>query len=353
LYTVNYRCRPAANTAARSPACIYRQRVNDLHATNALLTGAAGGLGGHIARALATRGVRIAASGRRIEPLERLCRDLRRAGAVAEPVIADLSDREQTAGLVERAEAIVGPLDLLISNAGLEPPGAYTAFTDAELLEVAGVNLLAPMVLTRHALPGMLARGRGHIVMISSLAGRGGNAFNIPYATTKAGLIGCARSLRAELEGSPVSASVICPGFIANDGMYADIQREFGVNAPIALRPVHPNRVADAVVQAITGDRPDILITGWPMRPLLAIQELAPRVAERLIVATGAPTFFRTVAELTGRGLAPDTSKNANHNTRPYTQNKQPPSAAPTRENTQTRTRTGQTPRRSGHERPT
>jgi NAD(P)-dependent dehydrogenase (short-subunit alcohol dehydrogenase family) len=103
----------------------------------------------------------------------------------------------------------------------------------------------------------MLARGRGHIVMISSLAGRGGNALNVPHATTKAGLVGCARSLRAELEGTPVGASVICPGFIANDGMYADMQREFGVSAPVVLRGVDPDRVAEAVVQAITRDRPD------------------------------------------------------------------------------------------------
>jgi short-subunit dehydrogenase len=293
--------------------------VDDLRGANALLSGAAGGLGGHIARALATRGVRIAASGRRIEPLERLCRDLRRDGTVAEPVIADLSDREQTAGLVARAEAIVGPIDLLISNAGLEPPGAYTAFTDAELLNVAEVNLLAPMLLTRHALPGMLARGRGHIVMISSLAGRGGNAFNVPYATTKAGLVGCARSLRAELKGTPVSASVICPGFIANDGMYADIQREFGVNAPVALRAVDPNRVANAVVHAITRDRPEMLITGWPMRPLLAIQELAPRLAERVIVATGAPQFFRTVAGLAGRGLEVGRAEGTDQSAASYT----------------------------------
>lgn len=298
--------------------------MEDLHGANALLTGAAGGLGGHIARALATRGVRIAASGRRIEPLERLCGDLRRGGTVAEPVIADLSDREQTAGLAERAEAVVGPLDLLINNAGLEPPGAYTAFTDAELLEIAEVNLLAPMLLTRHVLPGMLARGRGHVVMISSLAGRAGNAFNIPYATTKAGLVGCARSLRAELEGTPVSASVICPGFIANDGMYADIQREFGVNAPVALRAVDPDRVADAVVKALTGDLPDMLTTGWPMRPLLAIQELAPRVAERLIVATGAPTFFRTVAELAGRGPVIGTAESTDRNAGPLARTERP-----------------------------
>jgi short-subunit dehydrogenase len=298
--------------------------VEDLRGANALLTGAAGGLGGHIAHALAGHGVRIAASGRRIEPLERLCRDLRRTGTVAEPVIADLSDREQTAGLLERAEAIVGPIDLLISNAGLEPPGAYTAFTDADLLELAEVNLLAPMLLTRHVLPGMLARGRGHIVMISSLAGRGGNAFNVPYATTKAGLLGCARSLRAELEGTSVSASVICPGFIANDGMYADIQREFGVKAPVALRPVDPDRVADAVVQAITSDRPDLLVTGWPMRPLLALQELAPRLAERLIVATGAPAFFRTVAALAGRDLVIQQGESAEHSASAHSRNNEP-----------------------------
>jgi short-subunit dehydrogenase len=293
--------------------------VDNLGGANALLTGAAGGLGRHIAGALATRGVRIAVSGRRIEPLERLCLDLRRIGAVAEPVIADLSDRQQTAELVERAEAIIGPLDLLVNNAGLEPPGAYTAFSDGDLLEVAEVNLLAPMLLTRHALPGMLARGRGHVVMISSLAGRGGNAFNVPYATTKAGLLGCARSLRAELEGTPVGVSVICPGFIANDGMYADIQREFGVNAPVALRAVDPDRVAHAVVQAITRDRPDMLITGWPMRPLLAIQELMPRVAERLIFATGAPRFFQKLAELSGHNLAIGRAEIADHRPGPST----------------------------------
>ncbi len=300
--------------------------MEDLHGANALLTGAAGGLGRYIAYALAAQGARIAASGRRIEPLEQLCRDLRRDGAVAEPLIADLSDREQTVGLVERAEAIIGPLDLLINNAALEPPGAFTAFTDAELLEVAEVNLLAPMLLTRQALPGMLARGRGHVVMISSLAGRGGNAFNVPYATSKAGLVGCARSLRAELEGTPVSASVICPGFIASDGMYAEIQREFRVNAPVALRAVDPDRVADAVIHAITRNRPDVLVTGWPMRPLLAIQALMPKIAERLVVATGAPRFFRTVAELTGRGPVIENHQAVNDSARPQATTEPTPS---------------------------
>ncbi len=268
------------------------------------MTGGAGGLGRHIAHALATNGVRMALSGRRIEPLDRLCRELRAGGAWAEPVLADLADPTQTAELVERTEAIVGPLDLLVSNAGVELPAAYPTFTDRELADVAQVNLIAPMVLARHALPGMLARARGHIVVVSSLAGRGANAYNVLYATTKAGLVGFSRSLRAELNGSPVGASVICPGFIARDGMYADMQ-ELGVSAPLALRAVEPERVAKAVIDAIVDDRSDLLVAGWPMRPLFAIQELSPGLADRLVSATGAPKFFARLAELTGRSTPP------------------------------------------------
>jgi short-subunit dehydrogenase len=277
--------------------------VDQLRGTNALLTGAAGGLGRHIAHALAAEGVRLAVSGRNPETLEDLCAELRASGAAAEPVVADLADPEQVAGLVGRAEAAVGPLDLVVSNAGLELAAAYPAFSDEELLSIAQVNLLAPMVLARHALPGMLDRGRGHVVVIASLAGRGGNAYNVLYATTKAGLVGFARSLRAELAGGPVGASVICPGFIAQDGMYAAFQ-ELGVDAPLALRAVAPERVARAVVEAIAHDRPDTLVTGWPMRPLLALQELAPRAADGVVRAFGAGRFFAAVAERTGR-MAP------------------------------------------------
>ncbi len=278
--------------------------VDDLSGANALLTGAAGGLGRHIARALAEQGVRLAVSGRREEPLLELCSELRRDhGADAVPLLADLEDPAETAGLVEDAEAAIGPLDLLINNAGLELPAAFQSFTDEELAMVTRVNLVAPMVLTRHALPGMLARDRGHIVTVSSLAGRGGNSYNVLYASTKAGLVGFSRSLRAELAGTSVGASVICPGFIARDGMYAEMQR-FGINAPIAVRAVEPERVAHAVVEAIRQDRPDTLVTYWPMRPLLAVQELAPRVAGWAVAALGADRFFEQLADRTGRGDA-------------------------------------------------
>ncbi len=279
--------------------------MEDLRGSRALVTGAAGGLGRYITHALAEEGVSLALSGRQAGPLEELCRELRASGVHAEPVLADLVESDQAAGLVARAEAAIGPLDLLINNAGIEVAAPYSAFTDDELADITRVNLIAPMVLTRHALPGMLERGRGHIVTISSLAGRGGIAYNALYATTKAGLIGFARSIRAELAATPVSSSVICPGFIAREGMYARMEEE-GLKAPLLLHAVGPERVGQAVVHAITEDRPEILVSWLPMRPLLAIQELAPRVAERIVAATGAADFFEHLSERRGRATASD-----------------------------------------------
>jgi short-subunit dehydrogenase len=291
-------------TGAGQTCSHYCRPVHELNGTNALVTGAAGGLGRHIARALAAQGVGLALSGRHEEPLNELCGELRQRGVRAETVLADLTDLGQAAELVQRAEAKIGPLDLLVNNAGIEVVSSYSAFTDDELEAVTRLNLIAPMVLTRHALPGMLARGRGHVVTVSSLAGRGGNAYNVLYATTKAGLVGFTRSLRAELTGSPVGASVICPGFVAREGMYARMQ-ELGVNAPLALRAVAPERVALAVLDAIAHDRPDVLVTAWPMRPLFALQELAPRLAERLVAVTGAGRFFALLVQRTGHNTQP------------------------------------------------
>jgi short-subunit dehydrogenase len=277
--------------------------MEDLRGSRALVTGAAGGLGRYITHALAEEGVSLALSGRQAGPLEELCRELRASGVHAEPVLADLVESDQAAGLVARAEAAIGPLDLLINNAGIEVAAPYSAFTDDELADITRVNLIAPMVLTRHVLPGMLERGRGHIVTISSLAGRGGIAYNALYATTKAGLIGFARSIRAELAGTPVGSSVICPGFVAREGMYARME-EAGLKAPLLLHAVEPERVGRAVVRAITEDRPEILVSSLPLRPLFAIQELAPRVAERIVAATGAADFFEHLSERRGRRTA-------------------------------------------------
>src|SRR6478672_3706314 len=121
-----------------------------------------------------------------------------------------------------------------------------------ELGAITDVNLLAPMLLTRRVLPGMLARGRGHVVNVSSVAGLLASAYSPPYNATKFGLVGFTRALRltAQDRGWGVSASAVCPGFIEGDGMFADMQSEYGVTAPKAAGAMPAERVGDAVVKA-------------------------------------------------------------------------------------------------------
>ena len=267
-----------------------------LQGATALLTGASGGLGAHLARALAGRGAHVALSGRNEAALASLRDELRASGVRCEAVVADLADVAQAAALVARAEEAIGPLDLLVNNAGVESAGAYAQMEPEDVGAVVAVNLLAPMLVTRAALERMQRRGRGHVVTVASLAGKGGVPFDVPYATTKAGLVGLTRSLRAELHGSPVGISVVCPGFVAGDGMYARMAA-VGVRAPRALAPVEPGRVTAAVLDAVERDRPEVLVTALPMRPLLAVQELAPRVAERIVLGLGTARFFEGLAE--------------------------------------------------------
>ena len=116
------------------------------------------------------------------------------------------------------------------------------------------VNLTAPLLLTHRLVPGMLERGRGHVVFISSIAGKVGPAFNEPYAATKAGLVGLTQSLRAEYQNAPVGFSVVCPGFIAGDGMYERMLEE-GHRSNRLMGETSTEKISEAVVRAIREDR--------------------------------------------------------------------------------------------------
>jgi short-subunit dehydrogenase len=155
---------------------------------------------------------------------------------------------------------------------------------------VIGTNLVAPMRLTRKALPGMIARGRGHVVNVASLAGLSVTAFNEIYSASKFGLVGFTRALRASLQqdGSPVSASAVCPGFVVGEGMFADQQRDAGVQPPRLIGFTTPEKVADAVVRAVERDLPEVVVNPGPMRPLLALGLLFPRLSEWLAPRIGA-----------------------------------------------------------------
>ena len=209
--------------------------MRELRDRNALVTGGSGGIGAHVARALARAGANVVVSGRREDALAAVVEELRGLGVRADSVVADLYDRAQADVLVERSEAALGPLDVLVNNAGVELASAFTRCTSEELTSMVDLNLVAPLLLTRRALPGMLERGRGHIVFIASMAGKIGAPYEACYVATKAGLVGLTQSLRAEYARAPVGFSVVCPGFVAGDGMYQRMLEEgFSSNLLIA-----------------------------------------------------------------------------------------------------------------------
>jgi short-subunit dehydrogenase len=274
--------------------------MENLQGRTALVTGGSGGIGAHIARALAREGVNVVVSGRRQDALESIAGELRGLGIMSEAISADLADLEQAESLVDRAEQVFGSLDLIVHNAGIELASSFTQYTREELVTMININLAAPLLMTHRVLPGMLARGAGHVVFISSVAGTLGPAYQEPYAASKAGLIGLTQSLRAEYAGSPVGFSVICPGFVKGDGMYQRMVDE-GVVSNRLMGSTTIEKIIDGVLHAIRRDLPEVLESGSPLRPLLALSELAPRLGERIVNRSGATALFRRLAASRGR----------------------------------------------------
>ncbi len=275
----------------------------ELRGRNALITGAAGGLGGYFARALAAEGVNLALSDLAEAPQQALVDELSAGAGRVLSVPADLSDREQAKGLIDRASEAVGPLDILVNSAGLEFAGPYLERSEKEILTLLEVNLTATMLLDRAVLPGMLERGRGHIVNIASLAGKVAPASLASYAASKHGVVGFSHSLRAELADTPVGVSVICPGFVARVGMYGRVGG--AIDPPGPLRPIEPEQVSDAVVEAIREDRPEMIVNGRGTKVLLLLAAIAPGLVSRLSRSPRNRRFAEDFAA--AKEAAPDT----------------------------------------------
>jgi short-subunit dehydrogenase len=274
--------------------------MKDLSGRTALVTGASGGLGIHIAKRLAREGMNVAVSGRRKDALSRVVGELEALGAKASAVPADLCDLTTIDPLVEGVEAALGPIDVLVNNAGVESVGSFTSYSREELSSMVNVNLTAPLLLTHRLAPGMLERGHGHVVFISSMAGKIGPAFSEPYAATKAGLIGLTQSLRAEYLDEPVGFSVVCPGFIAGDGMYERMVQE-GHRSNRMMGETTTEKISDSVVRAIREDKAEMIESGAPVRPMLAVAQIAPGLVERVAPKFGVTELFRKVAVARGR----------------------------------------------------
>ena len=185
----------------------------DLTGRKALVTGATGGLGQAIARALHAQGATVALSGTRPAALEALAAEL---GERASPVAADLSDKDSVEGLVPAAEAAIGPLDILVNNAGITRDNLFMRMKDEEWEQVIAVNLTAAFRLSRAAVKGMMRRRSGRIVNIGSVVGSTRNPGQGNYAAAKAGLVGMTKALAAEVASRGITVNCIAPGFISS-----------------------------------------------------------------------------------------------------------------------------------------
>ncbi len=257
--------------------------MKELTQRTAIITGASRGLGAYVARALAAEKMKLVLAARSKEGLERVASELRESGVEAIAVPTDVTDRSALEALVAAANAEFGGTDVLVNNAGVLTIFPYDRIGIEDVERTVRLNLTSAMILTRLVLPGMVERGRGHIVNMSSIAGIWGPPFDAPYGATKAALIGFTHSLRQEYRGTGVSASVICPGYVEEAGMYHDAEQATGIKASPLSGRTTPGAVARAVVKAIKKNRPHTTVNTPSVRPLAVLSALAPRFAEWLI----------------------------------------------------------------------
>ncbi len=219
----------------------------DLTGKKALITGASGGIGGAIARALHGAGAEVGLSGTRVEPLEALAGAL---GERAHVLPCNLSDPEAVEALPKQAAEAMGGLDILVNNAGITRDNIFMRMKDKEWQSVLDVNLTAAMRLCRAVMRPMMKARWGRIVNIGSVVGSTGNAGQANYAAAKAGLVGLTKSIAQEVASRGITANVVAPGFIATamTDKLTDDQKE-RINAQIpAARMGTPEEIAAAVL---------------------------------------------------------------------------------------------------------
>ena len=218
-----------------------------LDGKSALVTGASGGIGAAIARALHAQGASVVISGTRREALEALAGEL---GDRAHVCPADLKDPAAADSLIEAAEAAAGPLWALVNNAGLTRDGLAMRMSDEAFQTVLDVDLAAPFRLTRAALRGMLRRRAGRVINISSIVGATGNPGQANYAAAKAGLVGMSKSLAQEVAPRGITVNVVAPGFVVTPmtDVLSDAQKEKLTGAIPLGRLGQPADIAAAVV---------------------------------------------------------------------------------------------------------
>lgn len=260
--------------------------MKDLKGRVAIVTGASAGLGLRVARSLAREGMNLVLAARTADALESVAAEIRTLGVKAIAVPTDVADGSQLQRLVDRAIAEFGAIDVLVNNAGIEAFRPYHEIDLNDIRRTIDVNLTAALILTRLVLPHMVQAKRGHIVNMSSVAGKQGPAYGAAYGASKAGMIAFTQSLRGEYHGTGISASVVCPGFASDGGIYEEMKKRSGRTIPWYVGSTNADAVARAVVKAIHYDRPDVIVNVPALRPIFILTQAIPRLGEWIVRKT-------------------------------------------------------------------
>ncbi|QGX98616.1 3-oxoacyl-[acyl-carrier-protein] reductase [Roseovarius faecimaris] len=219
----------------------------DLTGKTALVTGASGGIGGAIARAMHGAGATVGLSGTRVEPLEALAAEL---GSRAHVLPCNLSDAEAVDALPKQAAEAMGSVDILVNNAGITRDQIFMRMSDEEWQSVIDVNLTSSMRLCRGVMRPMMKARWGRIINISSIVGATGNPGQVNYAASKAGMVGMTKSIAYEVASRGITANAVAPGFIATamtDKLTDDQKAKINAQIP-AARMGTPEEIAAAVL---------------------------------------------------------------------------------------------------------
>ncbi len=258
----------------------------DLAQSRVLLTGATGGIGHAIARTLHARGAHLILSARREAVLSGLTAEL---GDRAEVIPADLATDGALDGLAQRA----APVDILVANAANPGTGKLQELSPAEIDRAINVNLRAPIRLSRALLDGMMERGSGHIVLVSSLNGKIATPHTSIYCATKFGLRGFGLAMHQELHGTGVGVTTVFPGFVREAGLFVDS----GAKLRPGMGTSSPQDVADAIVQGIEKNKAEIDVAPIPMRVGARVFAAVPGLGAALSRRLGGDEIAAAVAE--------------------------------------------------------
>jgi short-subunit dehydrogenase len=262
-------------------------RAVQIEGRRALITGATGGIGKAIARALHESGAHVLLNGRREDVLNELVRDLGSQRAEAMP--ADLASAGEVDALLERA----GRVDILVANAALPGSGRLDDYSTDEIDRAVDVNLRAPIHLARALAPSMIERREGHLVFISSISGKVASARGSIYAATKFGLRGFATSLHDELLDEGVGVSTVFPGFISDAGMWA----ETGIELRPGVSTRTPEQVAAGVIKGIETNRSEIDVAPLVLRAGAWAAGISQSAVQRLQRLGGGEELTKKMAE--------------------------------------------------------